>query len=391
MRDLLLGHEPKDFDIVTDATPEEVRKLFRNCRLIGRRFRLAHVFFGRDIVEVATFRGPGDGGDEGKQERAHSDEGRLLRDNVYGTIEEDAARRDFTINALFYNIDDFSVVDYVGGVEDLHKGILRLIGDPAQRYHEDPVRMLRAVRFAVKLGFVIEPRTEAPMLEYASLLENISPSRLFDESIKLFFSGKALQTFEMMRHYGLFASLYPLTEQSLALEEEGFPLMLVAKAMQSTDSRIEEGKPVTPAFLYAAILWEPVRQLAESLSNEEEMTFTQALQKAGGQVVSKQSRHTSIPKRFSFPMREIWSLQPRFRQRTGGRPFKLMDHPRFRAAYDFLVLRAESGEESQELAEWWTQFQTLSSDEQNALTRPKGKGRGKPRRHRGKKSSPANS
>jgi poly(A) polymerase len=386
VRDLLLGHEPKDFDVVTDATPEQVRKLFRNSRLIGRRFRLAHVFFGRDIVEVATFRGSGEGVG-GESELTQSDEGRLLRDNVYGTIEEDAWRRDFSVNALFYNIADFSVLDYVGGMDDINAGILRLIGDPETRFHEDPVRMLRAVRFAVKLGFLIEPRTEEPIWKHAALLNDISPSRLFDESIKLFFSGQALQTFEMLRHYGIFGVLYPQTEESLALEEQGFPLMLVAKAMESTDARIAVGKPVTPAFLYAAILWEPVRQMAESLSAREEVSFTHAIQQAGGKVLSIQSKHTSIPKRFSFPMRDIWALQPRFAQRTGGRPFKLMEHPRFRAAYDFMVLRAESGEAPQELADWWTRFQTLDRDEQNALTHGKGRdgGRSRPRKRRRRK------
>lgn len=382
VRDLLLGHEPKDFDVVTDATPEEVRGLFRNCRLIGRRFRLAHVFFGRDIVEVATFRGPGDGDEDDAQERAHSEEGRLLRDNVYGTIEEDAWRRDFTVNALFYNIDDFSVVDYVGGMEDIRAGVLRMIGDAQQRYQEDPVRMLRAVRFAVKLGFRIEEQSEAPLLRMSSLLDTISSSRLFDESIKLFFSGMALQTFEMLRHYGLFGALYPATEACLSQEEQGFPLMLVAKAMQSTDLRIAAGKPVTPAFLYAAILWEPVRKRAEAIVEGQGASMTQAIQQAAAQVLSAQSRHTSIPKRFSFPMKEIWSLQSRFHQRTGGRPFKLMDHPRFRAAYDFMVLRAEAGEESMELAQWWTRFQELGEDEKNAMIQPRGKGRGRPRRRR---------
>ncbi len=385
VRDLLLGHEPKDFDVATDARPEEVRALFSNCRLIGRRFRLAHVFFGRNIIEVATFRGQSS---DGEGERTAADDGRLLRDNVYGTLEEDAWRRDFTVNALYYNIDDFSLVDYTGGLDDLRAGVLRLIGDPDTRYREDPVRMLRAIRFAARLGFRMHPDTEAPIAQLAGLLEGISPSRLFDETLKLFMSGYAVPTWELLRQHGLFGVLYPQTESALAEEEAGFPRVMLARAMENTDLRIEQRKPVTPYFLYAALLWEPVRLRMQALmAADERLGEVMALQIAGGEVLSEQLRRVSIPKRFSLPMREIWTLQPRFAQRRGARPLRLLGHPRFRAAYDFLLLRAESGEADPELAEWWTRFQTLDADEQRALVQPAGK-RGRRRRSR-KRKAPA--
>jgi poly(A) polymerase len=364
VRDLLLGREPKDFDVVTDARPEQVRRLFRNCRLIGRRFRLAHVYFGREIVEVATFRAIPDADAEG----VVVDEGRILRDNVYGTIEEDAVRRDFTINSLYYNIRDFSVVDYVGGLEDLRAGLIRLIGDPERRYREDPVRMLRAVRFAAKLGFRIHPQTEAPIPRLAHLLGEMPPARLFDEVLKLFQGGYEVETFELLRHYGLFGHLFPLTEEALALEECGFPHTFVTHALASTDARVQEGKPVTPAFFYAALLWEPVRLRAAELAAREDMAPLPALQRAGREVIQAQLRHTSVPRRFSLGMREIWELQLRFRYRSGKRPYRFLEHPRFRAAYDFLCLRARAGEDVEEACQWWTRFQEAPPEERAAMT-----------------------
>ncbi len=384
VRDLLLGLEPKDFDVATDAQPEDVKALFRNCRIIGRRFRLAHVFYGREIIEVATFRGMGDG-DEGQ--RMQSDEGRILRDNVYGSIEEDAIRRDFTVNALYYDIKDSSVLDYMNGMQDIQGGVLKLIGDPEQRYREDPVRMLRAVRFAVKLGFKIHEDTERPINELAGLLRDISPSRLFDESVKLFLSGQALQVFEMLRHYGLFESLYPMTEEVLAGEEQGFPHMMVAQAMKNTDLRLQEGKPVTPAFLYAAILWEPVRLLTKQIQDEEDMPEYPAQQKAITRILSKQAKYTSVPKRFSQFMREVWQLQGRFVYLSGMRPYKLLAHPRFRAAYDFLLLRAGCGEEEQEVADWWTRFQEVSSSEKKKMIKTGTRSRNR-RKKRGNNTQP---
>ncbi|MES9845810.1 MAG: polynucleotide adenylyltransferase PcnB [Candidatus Sedimenticola sp. 6PFRAG5] len=386
VRDLLLGREPKDFDIATDAHPEEVKKVFRNCRLIGRRFRLAHVHFGREIIEVATFRSMQEPGEAGDRE---SENGMLLRDNVYGTIEEDALRRDFTVNALYYNIEDFSVVDYAGGMADLEQGILRLLGDPETRYREDPVRMLRAVRFAAKLGFRINEACEAPIFELGELLQSVPPARLFEEVLKLFMGGMALNSFEKLRHYDLFGQLFPETEEALSHEEHEFPITFVTRGMQNTDNRIAEGKPVTPAFLFAVLLWEPVRQLAHEFRLEGDSPL-QAMQQAGSEIVFRQAQRISLPKRFSIPMREIWNLQHRFEFRSGKRPHRLMTHPRFRAAYDFLLLRAESGETDQELADWWTRFQEVEGDERNTMSRPaNGEGTGKRRRRRRKRKPAA--
>ncbi len=366
VRDMLLGREPKDFDIATDAQPEQVKDLFRNCRLIGRRFRLAHILFGRDIIEVATFRAQAndesavDGGIEVQEN------GRILRDNVFGTLEEDAWRRDFTINALYYNIEDHSVADHTGGMVDIEAGLLRVIGDPEQRFREDPVRMLRAVRFAAKIGFRIDPESEAKIYELGHLLRDIPAARLFDEVLKLFLGGYALQTFELLRHYDLFEYLFPLTEASLAQEEEHFPHILVALALANTDSRIEQNKPVTPAFLYAALLWEPVRQ--EWLKRQAEgVSQQQALTQAAQIVLAQQLAATSLPRRFSTPMQEIWAMQPRLSKRAGKRAYRLFEHPRFRAAYDFLLLCAEAGEADKEVAEWWTRFQEVDEEERKAM------------------------
>ncbi|NJD04974.1 MAG: polynucleotide adenylyltransferase PcnB [Methylococcaceae bacterium] len=380
VRDLLLGREPKDFDVATNAEPEEVRRVFRNCRLIGRRFRLAHVFFGEHIVEVATFRASS--GDDGERVLEN---GRILRDNVYGSIEEDAWRRDFTVNALYYNIADFTVVDYVGGMEDHKAGVLRLIGQPEQRYREDPVRMLRAVRFAVKLGFSIHPSCCEPIPRLAHLLADIPSARLYEEVIKLLLSGYGVQTFEQLRHYGLFAMLFPDTDACLDREPEGFPLTFLAKALEDTDVRIQDDKSVAPFFLFAALLWEPVRLLAqERIEAGDNDVF--AYQEAGSEVVSRLTRRIAIPRSVGLPMRELWSLQPRLERNTGGRPFKLMGHPKFRAAYDFLVLRAETGEADPDLAAWWTRFQGAGESEQKSMTREGARRRrgGRPRRRRSK-------
>jgi len=382
VRDMLLGREPKDFDIATNARPEEVKKLFRNCMLIGRRFRLAHVRFENEIIEVATFRAQGDGASD---DEARTENGRILRDNVYGTLEEDAWRRDFTVNALYYNIQDFSVVDYVGGMADLQSGMLRLIGDPRQRYHEDAVRMLRAVRFAAKLGFRIHTDSEAPIFELAHLLEDIPSARLFDEILKLFLGGCAVQSFELLRHYGLFAYLFPQTEACLAQEREGFPLTLLIRALQNTDARIAEGKPVTPAFLYAALLWEPLRQAMAS-QEAEAMGEIQALQQAAYAVEGQQLARTALPKRFGVPMREIWTLQIRLRRTTGLRPLRLLEHPRFRAAYDFMLLRRDAGEDIGDLCQWWTEFQCLDDNDRLKQVRGGGGGKGKKRRTRRSKA-----
>ena len=379
VRDLLLGREPKDFDVVTDARPEEVKDLFRNCRLIGRRFRLAHVRFGREIVEVATFRAHHQSG-EGEQGQAVN--GRIVRDNVYGTFEEDAARRDFTINALYYDIRDFSVVDAAGGLEDLEAGVIRLIGDSETRLREDPVRMLRAIRFAAKLGFRLDRDLEQLIPELAHLLEEIPPARLFDEVLKLFHGGNALQSFELLRHQGLFGHLFPGTEDCLAEESEGFPKLLVSRALANTDSRIAEGKSVTPAFLFAALLWEPMRRRLQVYAGQGHSAAA-SYQRAGEDVVVEQVGRVSIPRRFSNVAREIWALQPRLEVTTGKRPLRVLADPRFRAAYDFLLLRAEAGEELQSLCDWWTRFQSVEESQKKDMLKPE-KGRRR-RRHRGRK------
>ena len=369
VRDLLLGREPKDFDVATDASPEQVKALFRNCRLIGRRFRLAHVRYGSEIIEVATFRAmQQDESDEeeGDNDLTLDDNGRILRDNVYGTLEQDAFRRDFSINALYYDIRDFSIVDYVGGMADLKAGSLRLIGDPETRYREDPVRMLRAARFAAKLGFRIHPTTEQPIAELAPLLRDIPPARLFEEILKLFLYGFGLQAFENLRHYDLFMHLFPQTDVVLSMEEEGFPHVFIAKALANSDLRVSEGLPVTPSFLFAALLWEPVRQRAAALQASG-MYPSDAYRQAAYEVVDEQSKHVSLPRRFVTPMIEIYQMQSRFLQREGKRPLRLISHPRFRAAYDFLLLRAESGDVERELADWWTQLQAANTEQKHAL------------------------
>jgi poly(A) polymerase len=378
VRDLLLGREPKDFDVATDASPEEVRQVFRNCRLIGRRFRLAHVHFGAEIIEVATFRGMGDAAEEGERE---NDEGMLMRDNVYGTHEEDALRRDFTVNALYYSIDDFSIIDFAGGMADLETGTLRLLGDPEQRYREDPVRMLRAARFAAKLGFNINPACERPLFELGYLLEAVPAARLFDEVLKLFMGGTGVHAFEKLRHYDLFKWLFPDTEEALSHEEHAFPITFVLNGLRNTDDRVRMEKPVTPAFLFAVLLWEPVRLMAQTLEKEG-LSNSDAIQQASGEILSSQVGRVSIPKRFSLPMREIWLMQHRLEQRQGKRAHRLLTHPRFRAAYDFLALRAESGEVEQELADWWTRFQEINEEERNGMVRALGNGGGGRRRKR---------
>ncbi len=384
VRDLLLGREPKDFDVATDATPEDVKHVFRNCRLIGRRFRLAHVHFGREIIEVATFRA----GHEVASDQAKLDDksGMLLRDNVYGTIEEDAMRRDFTVNALYYNIEDFSVVDFADGLKDLQAGVLRLLGDPEQRYREDPVRMLRAARFAAKLGFTINPACEKPLLENGNLLDGVPAARLFDELLKLFLGGSALYSFEKLRHFDLFRHLFPETDECLAHEEQGFPITFVTRGLENTDTRIREEKPVTPAFLFAVLLWEPVRLRAQKLEAKGESKHD-AMLEAGSAAISQQVRRVSIPKRFSLQMREIWNMQHRLEQR-GKRALRLLAYPRFRAAYDFLLLRAESGEIDTALAAWWTLIQEVSEDERIKMATATGGG-GKTRRRRKPRKRPA--
>ena len=381
VRDLLLGREPKDFDVATDAHPDQVRHLFRNCRLIGRRFRLAHVHFGPEIVEVATFRAvnAGDSDGDGGWETV---DGRIVRDNVYGTFEQDACRRDFTVNALYYNIRDFSVVDFSTGLEDLRAGVIRLIGDPDVRLREDPVRMLRAVRFAAKLGLRIDPEIEVRLPRMASLLADIPAARLYEEVLKLLQGGFGVQAFELLRHYDLFGYLFPATEQCLAEEEGGFPRMLIVRALQGTDGRVATGKPVTPAFLFAALLWEPMRR-AEARFREAGEPPARAFALAAEAVMTDQSRTVAFPRRFAAVTQDIWALQPRLVQTSGRRPARLLEHPRFRAGYDFLVMRAAAGEEVHDLVNWWTAFQEADEAGRADLLKPEARRpRRRPRRRR---------
>ena len=359
VRDLLLGREPKDFDVATNARPEQVRELFRNCRLVGRRFLLAHIQFGHDIVEVATFRASHDLA--GKGEEGVMDEGRILRDNVYGsTIEQDAWRRDFTVNALYYNPRDFSVIAFGSGLDDLRSGVLRLVGEPTNRYREDPVRMLRAARFAAKLGFHIAPETEAPLLHQRHLLREVPPARLFDEALKLFMGGHALETFTLLRYYGLFGELFPLTEATLADTKNPRALALLEHALKNTDARVIADKPVAPAFLFAALLWEPVYQ---EIRRHPKMPFQESLRLAADRILQDQVDHVAVPRRHTLQVREIWALQGRLAQLRSKRHTLLLDHPRFRAAYDFLLLRAASGEDVQDIADHWTHLQEEAAAE----------------------------
>lgn len=362
IRDRLLGKNPKDFDIATNATPEEVTDLFRNSRMIGRRFRIVHVRFGREIIEVTTFRGKTQ--EPADKRIRQSDEGMLLRDNVWGSIEEDALRRDFTINALYYNIEDFSIYDYTGGLNDLDNKILRLIGDPVTRYREDPVRMLRAIRFAAKLNFQLEAATEAPLREQANLLLQVAPARMFDEVLKLFLAGNALKTFHLLREYGLFAFLFPASHE--AFKTNSIALKMLEQALINTDLRIQEGRPVTPAFLYAALLWPGLEQIFNDLQKNGVPAFP-AMQQAGNRLLQRQNQHITIPKRFAFPMREIWDLQLKLPQRQGKKAWILLQAPRFRAGYDFLLLREMAGEATDGAAAWWTAFQEANEEEQHQL------------------------
>lgn len=367
VRDLLLGREPKDFDVVTNAEPEQIARIFSNCRLIGKRFRLAHVCYGRDVIEVATFR-KAISDDKTQTPRLNKD-GRLLQDNIYGTIEEDVWRRDFTINALYYNIRDFSIVDYVGGMEDHKAGLIRLIGDAGERFREDPVRMLRAVRFAVKLAFRLHHDCEEAIAPNAHLLAGIPPARLYDEISKLFLTGYGVQTFELLRQYGLFSVLFPATDKSLMYEEADFPKMMVIKALENSDQRIADNKPVTLYFLIAALLWEPmIRRAKEKIAKG--FPESNAYYDAASETLTQQVRRIAIPRHLTMAIREVWNLQPKFNARVGAKPSRLITHPRFRAAYDFLVLRAQTGDVSLEVAQWWETYQEENENTQRKMTQP---------------------
>ncbi len=385
VRDLLLGLHPKDFDVATDATPDEVRRIFRNCRLIGRRFRLAHVYFGHDIIEVATFRGKIDAVTE---DMAHSDKGMILRDNVYGTMMEDVWRRDFTINALYYNIADFSVVDYAGGYADLKAKKLRIIGEPLERYREDPVRMLRAIRFASKVGFEIPKELSVPMRELKDLISHVSSARLFEEVMKMFHSGSAMAAFEKLLEHDLFEVLFPAT--AAALSQTTYPThTLLSLVFKNTDNRINQHKTVTPAFIIAALLWHPICLRAQKYIDDGVAIYP-ARMAAIEDMLREQIARVSIPKRIVQGAREIWLLQMRLSKRQGKRALQMMEEQRFRAAFDFLEVRALSGEPVNELFAWWQTF--IDSDEPTRRTMLKALGgtkkKGRKRSRRRSESTP---
>lgn len=380
VRDLLLGIKPKDFDIATDATPEQVKQLFKNCRLIGRRFRLAHVMFGRDIIEVATFRGHHK---PEHQVKNKSESGMLLRDNVYGTIEEDVLRRDFTVNALYFSIKDHSIIDFVGGIEDIEARKLHLIGDTENRYREDPVRMIRAVRLATKLDLNIDEASQALIPQLASTLTGVPKARLWEEMLKLFLSGHAQASMECLNKLQLLPPLFP---QTLAtMEDNELAARFVSQALANTDLRIANNKTVTPAFLFAALLWHPLQEKLKALGVEENQYETTS--KIASKVISEQCDHIAIPRRFSVIIKEIWMLQLRLPKRFGNRAQKLLSLPRFRAAYDFLLLREESGEQLDGLGQWWTEFQEADETEQRAMVSALRSGPGKKRKRRRKPSN----
>lgn len=366
VRDLLLNMRPKDFDVATDATPEQVRACFGNARIIGRRFRLVHVRFGREVIEVATFRT----NHEDDSKVARSQEGMLLRDNHWGNIEDDAWRRDFTVNALYYDSEKQEMLAFPGSMQDMEQRTLRIIGDAATRYREDPVRMLRAARFAVKLGFTIEESTRAPVPQLADLLQKVPAARLFDEVIKLLMSGYGLDTFRIANELGLMAPMFPDSWEALSKDSSGQLLAMIEKGLDNTDQRIRADRPVTPAFLYGVLLWPAVvfnwqRQLAKGTPSSP------ALNQAITLVLARHASCVAIPKRFSIPMREIWELQPRLMQTQGRRALATLNHPRFRAAYDFLLLREQSGEDLNQLGQWWTKaWQQLEMGEMDLSDLP---------------------
>ena len=402
VRDLLLGKKPKDFDITTNATPEQMRKLFRNCRLVGRRFRLAHVMFGPEVIEVATFRGHHEQEETVDHNTSQQGQnGMLIRDNTFGSIEDDAQRRDLTINSLYYSAADFTVRDYVNGLSDLEQGIIRLIGHPETRYREDPVRMLRVIRFSAKLGMQIAPETAAPIPELAELLKNIPPARLFEETLKLLQSGYGEQTYPLLRKYQLFEPLFPLIHQYFTEGGDSPMERILVQVLKNTDHRLHNDLRVNPAFLFSAMYWYPLQEKAQQIAQESGLPFFEAFSLAMNDTLDEACRAIAIPKRFTTMVRDIWTLQLRISRRHGKRAWKLMEHPKFRAAYDLLVLRAgvESSAELTRLSEWWTEFQAKNANEQATMlqelgsdpaqrrryTRPRKrtpKGNG-PRRHEG--------
>ena len=402
VRDLLLGKAPKDFDVATDARPEEVCKLFRRSRIVGRRFRIVHVRFGRELVEITTFRGH----HAKRYKQNHSASGMTLKDNIYGTFEEDAYRRDFGINAIYYQPQSGELLDPLGGQADLARGCIRTIGEPKDRFREDPVRMLRALRFKAKLGFALAPETEAAIADLGHLVQDVPPARLFEEMLKLFMHGFAERVFDCLLEHGVYQWLFPSSARTLGAsgarksarpprrhvtkaehafaaaagertrapgghvtKEASAPAappaeQLVRLALRSTDSRVAEGLPVTPAFIYAAILWQPfLEECAVSAKTPE------ARDAAMSAVLRDQHRFTSVPRRFGYIIKDIWAMQSRLPNRQGKKPDALLEHRRFRAAYDFLLLREEAEPSPNPLGPWWTEYQSAPPARRQQLQR----------------------
>jgi poly(A) polymerase len=380
VRDLLLGIAPKDFDVATDARPEQIRPLFRRALIIGRRFRLVHVMFGQETVEVSTFRGADTGTAPEKEHHVRDEHGRVLRDNVFGTLEEDARRRDFTVNALYFDPASEELVDFHGGLADLKKRMLRVIGDPETRYREDPVRMLRAVRLAAKLGLTLDPATREPIRSLAPLMERVPPARLFDEMLKLLLSGHASACLRQLRDVGLQKGLLPLLDVIL---EQPLGERFVTLALAQTDERVLSDRPVSPAFLFAALLWHEVLAASKNRQARGERALA-ALDNAMDEVLDTQCAKLAITRKLTATMREVWAMQPRFEQRSANRAYRLLESPRFRMSYDFLALRAASGEVSAELEEWWRAFQAADGESRKAMLLPDTAPRKRRRRRRKK-------
>ena len=378
VRDVLLGITPKDFDVATDARTEQVKPLFRRALIIGRRFRLVHVMIGQETVEVSTFRAA----DAANADR--DEHGRVLRDNVFGSQEEDARRRDFTINALYFDPATEEIIDYHGGLADLRKRVLRMIGDPQTRYREDPVRMLRAVRLAAKLGLTIESSTRAPIRKLAPLVERVPPARVFDEMLKLLLSGHASACVRQLREEGLSKGVLPLLDVIL---EQPLGERFVTLALAQTDERVLSDRPVSPAFLFAALLWHEVLAASKARQAKGERPVP-ALEAAMDKVLDAQFEKLALTRKLTATMREVWTMQPRFEQRGGQRPYRLLEAPRFRMGYDFLALRAASGEVSAELEAWWRTFQHADADTRKAMLLPD-TGPRKKRRRRRRRQEPA--
>lgn len=359
VRDLLLERKPKDFDVATDAHPEQVRKIFRNSRIIGRRFRLVHVYYHGEVIEVSTFRA---NSEEITRESSEEMPVMVSSDNTYGTIEEDAWRRDFTVNALYYNIKNFSVMDYAGGMLDLRHRLIRMIGDPVQRFHEDPVRLLRAIRLSAKLGFKIEPNTEAPVFKLPNLLWHVAPARLFDEILKLFFEGNAMVTYTSLLHYGYMRILFPITYEAIKERRIKSDMQFIRLAMEATDKRFADEKSLNPGFLMAVLLW-PAVQLRMAASKVHRKKQYQKLLDTVDEVLALQLETVSIPKRLTAMMRSVWLLQAHLLRRRGKRVYRTLSHRYFRAAFDFLELRVQAGEDHQEIYSWWKEFQEANHEQ----------------------------